>query len=133
MLPIEVDAAPTPFPWHGSKSRHAATIWRALGNVPNYVEPFGGSLAALLARPTPPGIETVNDANCFIPNFWRAIQQDPEAVADACDWPISEADLVARRQWLQGKQHTLRAKVLEDPDYHYFARFFFPFGANCVP
>ena len=49
-----------PFPWFGGKSRAADVVWRAFGNVPNYVEPFAGSLAVLLARPHAPKVETAN-------------------------------------------------------------------------
>jgi hypothetical protein len=52
-----------PFPWYGGKSRAAPLIWRAFGNVPNYVEPFAGSLAVLLARPHDPKVETVRTAS----------------------------------------------------------------------
>ncbi len=38
-----------PFPWFGGKSRAAELIWSRLGDVSNYVEPFAGSLAVLLA------------------------------------------------------------------------------------
>jgi hypothetical protein len=55
------------------------SVWERFGNVPNYVEPFAGSLAVLLARPTPPRVETVNDKDCYLANFWRALQHDPEA------------------------------------------------------
>ena len=44
-----------PFPWFGGKSRAADLIWPRFGDVPNYVEPFAGSLAVLLGRPTAPG------------------------------------------------------------------------------
>lgn len=37
-----------PFPWFGGKSRAAELIWSRFGDVPNYVEPFAGSLAVLL-------------------------------------------------------------------------------------
>jgi site-specific DNA-adenine methylase len=40
-----------PFPWFGGKSRAAHLVWERFGNVPNYVEPFAGSLAVLLSRP----------------------------------------------------------------------------------
>lgn len=50
-----------PFPWFGGKSLAASLIWERLGDVPNYVEPFFGSGAVLLARPHEPGIETIND------------------------------------------------------------------------
>lgn len=50
-----------PFPWFGGKSRAAPLMLERLGNVPNYVEPFAGSLAVLLNRPEGPGRnETIN-------------------------------------------------------------------------
>ena len=70
-----------PFPYFGGKSKVADIVWRAFGNVPNYCEPFAGSLAVLLARPHAAKIETVNDLDCHIANFWRAVKSDPNAVA----------------------------------------------------
>ena len=89
-----------PFPWFGGKSRVAHLVWDRFGNVPNYVEPFAGSLAVLLARPHSPGIETVNDRDCFIANFWRALRHDPEGVTEYADSPVNEADQHARHLWL---------------------------------
>lgn len=66
-----------PFPYFGGKSRAAPLIWERLGNTPNYVEPFAGSLAVLLARPHAPGTETVNDLDGLLSNAWRANR--PEA------------------------------------------------------
>lgn len=40
-----------PFPYFGGKRRAAPMIWPRLGDTPNYIEPFAGSLAVLLARP----------------------------------------------------------------------------------
>ena len=54
-----------PFPWFGGKSRVAHIVWSHFGDVRNYVEPFAGSLAVLLGRPTEPKIETVNDLDCI--------------------------------------------------------------------
>ena len=70
-----------PFPWFGGKRRVADVVWRAFGvDVPNYVEPFAGSLAVLLGRPGGAGkIETVNDLDRYLANFWRAVTADPEA------------------------------------------------------
>lgn len=89
-----------PFPWFGGKSRAASIIWERFGDPANYIEPFAGSLAVLLARPTRPRIETVNDLDCNVANFWRAVKADPEAVAKFADWPVNEADLHARHRWL---------------------------------
>ena len=38
-----------PFPYFGAKSQIASTVWNALGDVPNLVEPFAGSLAVCQA------------------------------------------------------------------------------------
>ena len=43
-----------PFPYFGGKLRVAAQVWERFGDAPNYVEPFAGSLAVLLGRPTEP-------------------------------------------------------------------------------
>lgn len=106
-----------PFPWFGGKSLAAPLIWRAFGNVPNYVEPFFGSGAVLLARPHAPKVETVNDKDGFIANFWRAIKHDPEAVARYCDEPVNEADLHAKHKWLVAKGVPLLERLIDDPEW----------------
>src|ERR1700681_1264474 len=105
-----------PFPWFGGKSRVAHIVWDHFGDVRNYVEPFAGSLAVLLGRPTEPHIETVHDLDCWIANFWRALQADPEALAQHADWPVNEVDLHARHLWLV-KQTDFRERMKTDPDY----------------
>lgn len=106
-----------PFPWFGGKSRCASLVWERFGDVPNYIEPFAGSLAVLLGRPTEPRIETVNDKDAFISNFWRAVQADPEAVAHHADWPVSEVDLHARHLYLVNDGAKRVQRLLRDPDY----------------
>jgi DNA adenine methylase len=105
-----------PFPYFGGKSRAAALVWERFGKVVNYVEPFAGSVAVLLACPEAqrPRVETVNDANCFLANFWRATKADPEAVATHADWPVNETDLHARHRDLLRRGPALRA-LLEAP------------------
>jgi DNA adenine methylase len=105
-----------PFPWFGGKSRAADKIWPRFGDVPNYVEPFAGSLAVLLARPSAPRVETVNDKDAYLANFWRALQADPEAVAHWADSPVNEADLHARHQWLVNQTAFIERMKVE-PDY----------------
>lgn len=105
----------------GGKSRAASLVWARLGPVPSYIEPFAGSLAVLLRRPYPPArYETVSDLYVHIPNFWRAMQADPEAVAAAADWPVYEADLTARHRWLQEatRKAEFKARMLSDPDFY---------------
>lgn len=109
-----------PFPWPGGKSKVAHHIWSALGDCPNYVEPFAGSLAVLLSRPTAPKIETVNDADCYLANFWRALKMAPDEVVEHTDWPVNEADLHARHLWLINRAE-FRERMKTDPD-HYDAK-----------
>ena len=106
-----------PFPWFGGKSRAADLIWQRLGNVPNYVEPFAGSLAVLLGRPVPGKVETVNDLDGLLSNFWRAVKHAPDEVARWADWPVSECDLHARHLWLVGQIDGLSGRLMADPDY----------------
>lgn len=105
-----------PFPWFGGKSRVAHAVWERFGDVKNYVEPFAGSLAVLLGRPHEPKIETVNDKDCYLANFWRALQADPVRLAKHSDAPVNEADLHARHQWLVN-QEDFRERMKVDPDY----------------
>lgn len=107
-----------PFPYFGGKRLIAAKVWEKLGNVSNYVEPFGGSLAVMLASPVIPKIETVNDIDCFVSNFWRAVAVSPDKVAEFADYPVNEADLHARHRWLvSGSTDEFRQKMHTDPDY----------------
>lgn len=105
-----------PFPWFGGKSRVAHLVWDRFGNTPNYVEPFAGSLAVLLGRPHEPRIETVNDLDCYVANFWRAMREAPSEVAEWADWPVNEADLTARHQWLVNRED-FRERMKTDPDF----------------
>lgn len=107
-----------PFPWYGGKFNAAPIVWRAFGNVPNYVEPFAGSLATLLARPHAPKVETVNDKDGLIANFWRATKAAPDEVERWADWPVNEADLHARHQWLVDAAMPLTDKLIADPEYY---------------
>jgi DNA adenine methylase len=107
-----------PFPWFGGKWWIAADVWERFGDVPNYVEPFFGSGAMLLARPRPGRTETANDADGFVANFWRALQSEPDEVARHADWPVNENDLHARHAWLVGERDRLTARLEGSPDYY---------------
>lgn len=107
-----------PWPQFGGKSGAATIIWRHLGRVKNYIEPFCGSAASLLACPYDIPIVTLNDADGFICNAWRAIVAAPDEVARWADWPVMEIDLFSRHVWLV-KQRGELARLLEtDPDYY---------------
>ena len=106
----------------GGKSRIAREVWRRFGDPPNLVEPFFGSGAILLGRPPFEGnrIETVNDLDGHLANFWRALRAAPDEVAYHADWPVSELDLHARGDWLYYRPDA-RAwveRLRSDPDYY---------------
>ena len=117
------DLRKTPFPWAGGKADAAPAVWEALGDCEHYVEPFAGSLAVLLRRPHPCNrtyySETVNDLDGLLCNAWRAIARDPDAVADACSWPPSEADMHARHLWLlRWREERQLEHLMGDPDWY---------------
>ena len=106
-----------PFPYFGGKSSVSDLVWERFGNPLNYVEPFFGSGAVLLSRPTDPGIETVNDIDGLIANFWRAVKLYPSEVAGYADWPVNENDLHARHSWLVGVKDSLAAQLEGHPEW----------------
>ena len=112
------DTLTAPFPYFGGKSLACAQVWAAFGEVKNYVEPFCGSAAMLLGAPEGRRVETINDADGFVANFWRAVSKDDAAVAEALDWPVNEADLFARHIWLVQQSEGLLARLHADPDYY---------------
>ena len=107
-----------PFPYFGGKSRAAEQVWEAFGDVKNYVEAFAGSAAMLLSAPDGKRIETINDFDGFVANFWRSIAIDPEGVAHHADWPCNENDLFARHGWLVRQTQSLTDRLHADPDFY---------------
>ena len=106
-----------PFPYFGGKRRVAPLIWKALGQPQHYIEPFFGSGAVLLARPNYNAAtmtETINDADGFICNVWRALQAAPDEVAKVCDWPVNHADLISRRARLIREENYLLENLCRD-------------------
>ena len=91
-------------PYFGGKRRAAATVWAALGNVSRYIEPFLGSGAVLLASPSRPLSELVNDLDHNVANLWRSLQHDPDEVLRVASAPCSEAELKARYAWLAARE-----------------------------
>jgi site-specific DNA-adenine methylase len=95
-------------------------IWKHLGDPDNFCEPFCGSAAVLLLRPTAPKIETINDADHYVSNFWRATREEPQKVVEYCDGPVNETDLHARHRWLvlSNDAAEFRRKMHTDPDFY---------------
>jgi len=105
-----------PFPYFGGKASVAKDVWKALGDVKHYVEPFFGSGAVLLNRPANHvnTTETVNDKDGFISNVWRSIKYKPEETAEWSDWPVNHADLCARRKVLLANESNMLDQLKND-------------------
>lgn len=102
-----------PFPYFGGKRDIAVEVWRRFGSPKQYIEPFCGSAAVLLAAPRPAALEVINDVNGFIANFWRAAVNQPSEVARWADYPVSHVDLGARHLWLMGQRDRIGAGLLD--------------------
>jgi DNA adenine methylase len=108
----------SPFVWFGGKSKVAHIVWQRLGNVDHYIEPFFGSGAVLLSRPHKAKLETINDADGLLANFWRAVSYAPNDVAQWAANPVNEADLHARHLWLVNRKGDLTERLMADPDWY---------------
>jgi hypothetical protein len=102
ITPVPIADLKAPWPYFGGKRKAAGLIWARLGRVRNYIEPFGGTAAVLLARPDPPQIETASDPSRLVDNFRRAAHPergDPAAVADALCEILNDADPHIANLW----------------------------------
>lgn len=103
-----------PITYFGGKMTLAPAIAALLPDHDHYVEPFCGSLAVLLAK-RPARMETVNDLDGDLVNFWRVLREQPAELARVCAltphsrtehleaYNLGEADNIerARRVWIQ--------------------------------
>jgi DNA adenine methylase len=65
------------FGWYGGKFSHLEWLLPLLPQTPYYCEPFAGSGAVLLNRP-PSGVETYNDMDGEVVNFFRVLRDQPQ-------------------------------------------------------
>jgi DNA adenine methylase len=70
------------FGWYGGKFSHLEWLLPLLPRTPRYCEPFAGSAAVLLNRP-PSSVETYNDLDGEVANFFRVLRDDYEALTRA--------------------------------------------------
>lgn len=105
-----------PFPYFGGKRSVVDAVWARFGTPKQYIEPFCGSAAMLLAAPTAASLEVVSDANGFIANFWRAVSHQSQEVARWADYPVSHIDLGARHRWLLEQRERV-GRELHDPSW----------------
>src|SRR5712692_8207235 len=69
------------FGWYGGKFSHLDWLLPLLPTAHHYCEPFGGSAAVLLNRPPSP-VETYNDLDGEVANFFRVLREQKETLAE---------------------------------------------------
>lgn len=72
-----------PVPYYGGKATLAHRIAQLLPPHRIYIEPFAGSAAVLFAK-APVTHEVINDLDANVATFFRALRDQPEALARAC-------------------------------------------------
>jgi DNA adenine methylase len=70
------------FGWYGGKFNHLNWLLPHLKACHHYCEPFGGSAAVLLNRDPSP-VETYNDIDGEVVNFFRVLRDQKEALIEA--------------------------------------------------
>lgn len=70
------------FGWYGGKFSHLDWLLPLLPSTPYYCEPFAGSGAVLLNRP-PSGVETYNDLDGEVVNFFQVLRDQPDELQRA--------------------------------------------------
>lgn len=70
------------FGWYGGKFNHLAWLLPLLPNCHHYCEPFGGSAAVLLNRDPSP-VETYNDLDGEVVNFFHVLRNQKEELIEA--------------------------------------------------
>jgi DNA adenine methylase len=71
-----------PFGWYGGKFSHLSWLLPLLPPCHHYCEPFAGSAAVLLNR-TPSPVETYNDLDGEVCNFFCVLRDDKERLIEA--------------------------------------------------
>jgi DNA adenine methylase len=71
-----------PFGWYGGKFSHLDWLLPLLPDCHHYCEPFAGSGAVLLNRDPSP-VETFNDMDGEVVNFFRVLREQKDALVEA--------------------------------------------------
>jgi DNA adenine methylase len=83
------------FGWYGGKYSHLDWLLPLLPQTTHYCEPFGGSAAVLINR-LPSPVETYNDLDGEVVNFFRVLREKKETLIEAIGLtPFSRAEFEA--------------------------------------
>lgn len=81
------------FGWYGGKFSHLDWLLPLLPECHHYCEPFGGSAAVLLNREPSP-VETYNDIDGDVVNFFRVLREEKDSLVEAIGLtPFSREEL----------------------------------------
>jgi DNA adenine methylase len=99
------------FGWYGGKYSHLDWILPLLPTSQHYCEPFGGSAAVLINREPAP-VETYNDIDSELVNFFRVLRSQKEALIELIGLtPFSREEFeIAIEEPLQGLSELERAR-----------------------
>ncbi len=70
------------FGWYGGKYSHLDWLLPLLPSARHYCEPFGGSAAILINR-APSPVETYNDIDGEVSNFFRVLRDDRDRIVES--------------------------------------------------
>lgn len=94
------------FRWHGGKWRLSSWLLKYMPAHDHYVEPYGGSAALLLQKPRS-AMETYNDLDFSVVNFFQCLRDNWQALEEAITFtPYSEAE------WLKAWAHIETESIL---------------------
>ena len=83
------------FGWYGGKYSHLDWLLPLLPEATHYCEPFGGSAAVLINRQPSP-VETYNDLDGEVVNFFRVLREQKDALVEVIGLtPFSRAEFEA--------------------------------------
>ncbi len=98
------------FGWYGGKFSHLSWLLDYLPECTHYCEPFAGSAAVLLNRPPSP-VETYNDMDGELVNFFRVLRgQTEELVKQIALTPFSREEFILSLETHEGVTEIERAR-----------------------
>lgn len=120
---VDLEQYQLPITYFGSKRRMVIPTWlRFDPNVDDYIEAFSGSGAMFFGRE--PNInnmyrrELINDTDSGLINMYRTVKYgDPREIAEICDEPYAERDLIAWNIAQIRNRFILQAQLDDDPKF----------------
>lgn len=98
------------FGWYGGKYSHLDWLLPLLPETTHYCDVFGGSAAVLINRPPSP-VETYNDVDSELVNFFRVLRSQKDALVEAIGLtPFSREELALACSDADGLSELERAR-----------------------